>query len=264
MTPAALIAASVAFLAVSLFFSMFGKGGGEFYMVILTALLGLPYYVSAGVTLFVLTVQGASMLLVYWRRHRLVDWALAATTGSVALAAAFLGGLVSASMPAKVLKLTFSALLAVSAYVILRGFSLRPAGLPGPRLRRSSGGYDYCYNPLAAAAPVAVIAFLASMAGISGGSLIVPVLVILGGVPLRIAIGTNPFLVLIASASGFTAHLARGGFDPALGAALAAAALVGSQVGSRLHARLGERSLRLLFAASMLLAAAIMALRAFT
>ncbi len=253
---------AILFFIVSLVFSMFGKGGGELYMVILVALMGLRYYIAAGVTLFVLVAQGFSMLLVYGRRHKLVDWLLAATVGGVATASAFLGGFVSGSIPGRVLKLVFSAMLMASAYLIWRGFSVSAAGLPGPRLRRRVGGYEYEYNPLAVALPVALIAFLAAMAGISGGSLIVPVLVVLGGVPLRIAVGTNPFLVLVSSAAGFTAHLARGGFDPMLGAVLGAAAVAGSQLGSRLHARLSDRLLRILFSSVMVFAALVMLLKA--
>ncbi len=258
----ALVVTALLFLAVSFFYSMFGKGGGELFMVILVALEGLPYYKAAGITLFVLMLQGLSMLLVYHRRLKLVDWLLAAMTGTVVAAAAFAGGYLAGELPARILKLIFSSMLVISAYLIVRGFSLKSARVPGPRIRRQTGGYVYEFNPLAVAAPVSLIAFLAAMAGISGGSLIVPVLVLLGGVPLRVAIGTNPFLVLVSSTFGFIAHSLRGGFDPRLALALGASAVAGSQLGSRMHARLSDRALRLLFAATMLFAAAIMAARA--
>lgn len=256
-----LAAAAAAIAAASVFFSMFGKGGGEFYLPIIIAALGLPYYVAAGTTLFILVAQGASMVAVYHSRLRLLDWMLAAIAGGVAAASSFAGGFVAGSLSARTLRLVFAALLYASAVLIYRGLSARPGSLPGPRLERRVGGIAYQFNPLAAAAPVSLVAFLAGMAGISGGSLIVPILVVLGGVPLRVAIGSNSFLVLASASSAFLGHLARGGFDPRAGAVLAAVAVAGAQVGARLHARLSDRALRLLFSALMAAAATWMLAR---
>jgi len=64
---------------------------------------------------------------------------------------------------------------------------------------RKFGGGEYNVHILYLAVPVAVAAFLAGMVGISGGGLIVPIAVLLGGMPIRIAMGTNTFLVLASS-----------------------------------------------------------------
>ena len=62
--------------------------------------------------------------------------------------------------------------------------------------------------------PIAVAAFLAGMVGISGGGLIVPIAVILGGIPIgRIAMVTNTFLVLASSSMGFLGHAVNGRVD---------------------------------------------------
>jgi len=257
-----LLVVSAAVFIISWFFSMFGKGGGEFYVPLLSVVAGLPLYTAAGTTLFILVAQGASMLLVYHYKLRLVDWVLAAVAGASAMLGAFIGGYFSGSLPAKTLAAIFVALLVVSAVLLLRGMGLHAARAPGPKMRRRVGGYEYELAAAAVAAPVAVIAALASMAGISGGSLIIPIMVLVGGVPLRVAVGTNPVLVLLSATAGWLSHLARGGFSPAYGLAAAAAAIAGSQLGARMHARLSDEAIRIIFASLMLLAALTMALKA--
>ena len=257
-----LLVVSLAVFGVSWFFSMFGKGGGEFYVPLLSVVGGLPLYTAAGTTLFVLVAQGASMLLVYHYKLGLVDWVLAAVAGASAMAGAFIGGYFSGSLPARVLAAVFVSLLLVSAVLLLRGMGLGARRVPGPRLRRRVGGYEYELAAAAVAAPVAVVAALASMAGISGGSLIIPLVVLIGGVPLRVAVGTNPVLVLLSATAGWLGHMARGGFSPVYGAAAAVAAIAGSQLGARMHARLSDEAIRVIFASLMLLAALVMALKA--
>jgi len=99
--------------------------------------------------------------------------------------------------------------------------------------------------------------------GISGGGLIVPIAVLLGGMPIRIAMGTNTFLVLASSSMGFLGHAAKGGVDWYLCAVLGTAIIAGSQIGSRMHAKVGEKSLRLGLALILTFAALWMILRVF-
>jgi uncharacterized membrane protein YfcA len=254
------VAEALIFL-VSLFFSMFGKGGGEFYIVILNLLLGMDYYRAAGTTLFILVAQGASMLLVYHYKLRLVDWLLASIAGGAAVLAAFVGGYVAGYVSATILRAVFVCLLIASAYLLLRGISLHHQLSFGPRIRREKGSIRYEVAIILVAGSVAIIAFLASMAGISGGSLIVPLLVIFGGVPLRIAIGTNPVLVTLSSTSGFFGHLVKGGFSLSAGVISAIVAITGSQIGARMHAKMSDRTVRMLFGLLMLLAAVTMAIK---
>ena len=101
------------------------------------------------------------------------------------------------------------------------------------------------------------------MVGISGGGLIIPICVLLGGVPIRIAMGTNTFLVLTSSTMSFAGHLIRGGFDPILGGIFGCVVIVGAQIGSRFHVKIGERTLRKAFSLILVVAAAWMLLKMF-
>ena len=264
MPLSAIVVAAVGIFATSLVFSMFGRGGGEFYLPIMISLLPVTYYTAAGVNLFIIMLQGLSMLLVYHRRHRLVDWGVALLLGAVIGFSSFLGGYVSYRIPPRLLKLTFSGFLLASAPLLYRGLSVRAAPGGWGMWRRRAGGVEYYFNLVYVIPSVSLAAFTAGMAGISGGGLIIPICVLAGGMPIRVAMGTNTFLVLASSSMSFAGHVLKGGFDPTLGLAFGAAVILGSQIGSRLHARVGERRLRKGFSAILVAAALWMLLKALT
>jgi len=256
-----LIAVALLVFVISLVFSMFGKGGGELYLPVILTILNIAFYTAAGVSLFLIFVQSISMTLVYHRKHRLVDWRLALLLAVLVGGSSFLGGFVSKGISAVYLKVAFALFLILSAVLLFlnKKVPLRLGGL-GVWHRRFRGG-EYDVQILYLAAPVSVAAFLAGMVGISGGGLIVPIAVLLGGMPIRIAMGTNTFLVLASSSMGFLGHAAKGGIDWGLCALLGVSIIAGSQTGSRLHARVGERNLRIGLAAILLFAASWMILR---
>ena len=256
-----LLLVTVLILAISLVFSMFGKGGGELYLPVMLSLLSISFYTAAGVSLFLIFLQSISMLFVYHRKHRLVDWTLAVLLAVLVGASSFLGGFFSKGVPALYLKVAFSSFLVASAFLLFLNKNVHvKIDCVGVWHRRFAGG-EYDVHILYAAVPIAAAGFFAGMVGISGGGLIVPIAVLLGGMPIRIAVGTNTFLVLASSSMGFLGHLAKGGVDWRLVLILAASIVIGSQVGSHMHARVGEKELRIGLAVILLFAASWMILR---
>ena len=256
------IIATVALIfIISLVFSMFGKGGGELYLPVMLTLLSIPFYVAAGVSLFLILLQSISMIFVYSHKHKLVDWKLALLLAAVVGTSSFLGGFVSEDIPALYLKITFAAFLIISAILLFLNKSMKiKLGKFGVWHRKFGGG-EYDVHILYLVLPVAVAAFLAGMVGISGGGLIVPVAVLLGGMPLRIAMGTNTFLVLASSSMGFLGHAVNGGVDWGLCIIAGVAIVAGSQIGSHLHAKIDEKNLRIGLAIILTFAALWMVVR---
>ncbi|MCD6536502.1 MAG: sulfite exporter TauE/SafE family protein [Thaumarchaeota archaeon] len=255
MVPWSVAVAAIAVFLTSLTFSIFGRGGGDLYLPIIISLLPLSYHSCAKISLFLIMLQGISMLMIYHGKHRLVDWGLAVLIGVVVGVSSFLGGFLSYQIPPTALKITFSIALLLSAYFIYRGVQAKPPIKRFGVLSRRVGRQEYYFNLAYAVPPIAFAAFMAGMVGISGGGLIIPVCIILGGVPIRVAMGTNTFLVLASSSMSFAGHMTRGGFDPLLGLIFGAAVIAGSQIGSRLHVKIGEKTLRKMFAIILVLAA---------
>ena len=67
-----IIVTALIIFAISLVFSMFGRGGGDFYLPVIVTLLNMPFYTAAGVSLFLILIQSVSMVSIYSTRHRLL------------------------------------------------------------------------------------------------------------------------------------------------------------------------------------------------
>lgn len=94
---------------------------------------------------------------------------------------------------------------------------------------------------------------LTGLVGVGGGFLIVPALVLLGGLPMRLAVGTSLLIIAAKSVAGFVKYvdvLAADGLfvDWTLIGIFAAVGVVGSLIGNRLSQRVPQATLRKGFA----------------
>jgi len=258
LTTATFVIVVVSTFGISLLFSVFGRGGGEFKLpIFVTFLTMLPYFNLATISLFCILLQGATMLAIYGGKHKLVDWPLAFALAAIVAPASFLGGYLSVGIDAIYLKLAFAIMLVISAVLMLRGkvVSVTP-GRVGVWHRKSTSGLEYDVNFLFISVPIGMISFVAGMVGISGGALIIPICAILGGVPLSLAIGTNTLLILTSSGTSLLGHVLHGGTPWALTLILGGAAVVGAFIGANLHVELKDSTIKLGFVL-LLFAAAI-------
>ncbi len=243
--------------AIASVLSMFGKGGGEFYVpVFVTA--GVAYQQAATTSLFILMVSGTVMTVVFHKKA-LIDWKTGALVILSSATGAFLGGFVSSGINPAYLKLTFSALLLVSAYFIARPPRKKAVIKRGPVLRRRCCGEEYEF-PVAVVSPaIFAIGFLAGMVGISGGGLIVPLLIILGDMPLRVAFATNSVMVLFSSSTGFLGHGLKTRIDWHFTLVMAFAVALGAVLGANLSTKVNVKHLKKIFVWILAIAAFWMA-----
>ena len=259
----AIIITAIAIFAISTLFSMFGRGGGEFYLPTMLTLLSIPYYTAAGVTQFLIMLQGLSMVPVYSAKHKQLDWHLAIVLASCVGIASFLGGFLSKGISPVYLKASFAIFLLISAVFLFVNKNVKPKiGKLGVWHRKFYGG-EYDMNILYIILPVAFAGFFAGMVGISGCGLIIPICILLGGVPLRIAMGTNTFILLVSTSMGFLGHALKGGINWQLCLIFGASIIAGSQIGARMHVRVNEKFLRIGFALILVIAASWMIAKIF-
>ena len=240
-----IVLTSIIVFLISLVFSIFGKGGGSFYLLVLLALLPITFYDAAGVSLFLIFVQGVSMAFVYSHKHKLIDWNLVLILAVVTAISSFLGGFVSFGISEIYLKITFAIFLLISAFLLFLNKNIKVKLGSFGVWHRKFLNTAYNVHLIYLLTGVGLAGFLAGMIGVSGGGLIIPLAVILGGMPIKIAIGTNTILILISSLTGFIGHITRGTIDFNLCAIVGLFVLAGSQIGARLHARVNEKFLRL-------------------
>lgn len=72
------------------------------------------------------------------------------------------------------------------------------------------------------------------MVGISGGSFKIPLMVLLCGVPMKIAVGTSSLMVGLTALMGFLGHSIAGHFDWRIALPVAIAGLLGGVVGGKI------------------------------
>jgi uncharacterized membrane protein YfcA len=244
-----------AILVLSGIFSMFGQGGGVLYVPVLIA-LGMTVHDAATTSLFIILGTATSAAIIY-RRGRTMDWKLALAIEPPTIALAFVGGLLSNHIDASVLKIVFAAVLLVAGF-----FMSRPVSEHGEASQRGWGHWhrtlgerEYTVRLPGLMPVTAGAGFIAGMIGIAGGIFKLPAMVLVGKVPMRVAIGTSSLMVGFTALAGLGGHLIGGSFQARVALPLVVAAFIGGRAGSTLSGKLKVPHLRAFFTVMLFLTA---------
>ncbi len=257
------ILAGVLFL-VALGFTVLGQGGGSLYTPV-QIIAGIDFHTAATTSLFLIMIASVSSSLVF-RKAKRIDWPLALVLESFTALGGLAGGLVSGRFSGSFLSALFAAVVAIAGFFMVVHFSPPERQVAG-RSRftcwiRSFGGTTYHVN-LAVALPISFVAGLASgLVGVGGGILKVPMMVLLFGVPMEIAIGSSAFMVGMTALGGFAGHVVAGHWDWKTSLILAVAVFAGGQIGARLSVRIERGKLKKVFGVFLLVIATYMVARA--
>jgi len=254
---------SIAVLAIAMIMAMTGRGGGNFYVPLLVA-SGQPMHEAATSGQFILVFAAMTAMFVF-HKHKMVDWKLALVIDPPTDIMAFVGGYFSGLASGVALKFVLAGLLILAGFLMLLKVRNRPIlqhSRPG-FWHRNFGNEAYVVN-LWIAIPITAVAGLAAGAvGISGGSFKVPLMVLLCGVPMHVAVGTSSAMVAVTAFMGFLGHSSVGHFDYRSAIPVACVAIIGSFLGGRLALKTKTKALKTVFALTTLAAAVFMTLNAF-
>ena len=125
-----------------------------------------------------------------------------------------------------------------------------------------SGGEIYSINLWIALPVTALTGFGSGMVGVSGGSFLVPLMVLACGVPMHTAVGTASTLIAATAFMGFTGHAIQGDFNPSWAIPLAIITVVGGILGGKLSLKTKPKHLKKLFAYTNWIAALFMIINA--
>ncbi len=253
------------FFLISVIFMMFGQGGGAVYVPILLA-SGLPLYKAAATSQLLIIAATISATLVF-QKAKMIDWWLTLLVEPPTNLGSFLGGYLSPHFPPMFSKLCFSGILLIGAYFMIRPVKekeFRPEKKSFFLIQRKIGPYEYYMNLLIIIPMMIIAGFIAGMLGVGGGLFKVPALVLLGKVPMKIAVGSSSLMIGITAFTGLIGHALVGHFDLKLSLILAVAVFLGAQIGAKLGVRIEKERHKKYFGYLLIFVAIWMAYMAFT
>ncbi|WP_329793535.1 sulfite exporter TauE/SafE family protein [Lentzea sp. DG1S-22] len=222
----------VAAVIVGLTLGVLGGGGSILTVPVLVYLAGQEPKQAIAISLFVVGITSAVGVVPHARAGR-VRWRTGLVFGAAGMAGAYGGGRLADLIPATWLLVAFAVMMVASAMAMIRG------------RRQSAPAKPHGETPVVrVVAEGLVVGVVTGLVGAGGGFLVVPALVLLGGLPMAVAIGTSLVVIAMKSFAGLAGYLATTHVDWTLTLMVAGAAVVGSLVGGKLAGRVPETLLR--------------------
>ncbi len=241
-------------LLVGLSLGLMGSGGSILTVPVLTYLVGQEEKVAIAGSL---GIVGAISLVagVPYARSRLVDYRSVLFFGVPGMAGAYLGAALSQFVTGALQLSVFAALMLVAGVLMLRPLKApEESAASKPR------------NVLKIGLEGLIVGVITGFVGVGGGFLIVPALVLLGGLPMHRAIGTSLFIIALKSFAGFFKYLdVLDGLGLSLDwrilIAFALIGILGSFAGKAVGARLPQDVLKRSFAVFLFVVGAFIVFR---
>ena len=258
------IIVSLIILLVAVTMTMVGKGGGNFYVLILVV-AGIPMHQAAATGQFILFTAALAALLIF-QKNKVVAWTLAIYIGTLTATSALAGGYFSHLFSGFCLKIIFAGMLALAGAMMLVPVSDNTSLHGNKKFGYWSFnlGNDIHIVNSWIAIPVSLLAgFGSGMVGVSGGSFLVPLMVLACGVPMHVAVGTASTLIAATALMGFTGHAIQGHFNPSWAIPLAVLTVMGGVIGGKFALKTKPKHLKQLFAYTTWAASIFMVVNAF-
>lgn len=227
---------------IGLSLGLIGGGGSIITVPVLVYVIGIEAHDAIGMSL---AVVGGTSLVGSFLHHR--RGTLQLKTGLIFGVSGVVGALAGSPLThllsPPILLTTFAGMMLVIAVLMIR--------------RKVSGDEQTAEKPNTWKALLAGfgVGVLTGFLGVGGGFLIVPALVMFGGLSMKNAVGTSLFVIFLNCVAGFIGHLSQNHFDWRLTALVTGLAVIGTIVGSFLSHRIAAHRLQKGFAVFVLIVA---------
>jgi len=226
-------------VAAGVFGGIGGLGGGVVMVPLLAVWLRLSQHRAHGTSLVAVVLTGLVGAVPY-ALHGAVAWRLAVALAAASILGASLAAGLSPRVPAFALRRVFGVL------VLLTG-----ASLPFDGLLPAHAIAGHWALPAGLATGL-VAGGVSGLLGVGGGSVMVPMLVLLFGFAQHLAQGTSLAVMVPAALAGSVQHLRHGHVDGRVAPLLALGVAGGAYLGGRVALALPDQTLRWVFAALLL------------
>lgn len=236
---------------------LLGVGGG-FLLIPLLILVEIPMRSAVGLSLLYVACTAASGAISHYRQGT-IDLFVAFAVIPGGMLTVPLGAYYAGVLSNNTLQVIFG-LLALGAAVALHWQSVQQDPFPGlsvlgtglrrppwvfPRRTRVRGTeYLFPVNLLRGAGVGVVIGFISGLLGVGGGWLLLPLLILVVGVPIPIAAGTSLLAILVPAIVGVFSHYGLGHLDVRTALPIVLGGVIGAVLGARGTALISSARLR--------------------
>jgi len=227
---------------------LLGSGGSILTVPVLVYLVGEPEKIAIAESLAIVgLIAGAAALPRSFRG--LVHWRTVLLFGLPGMVGSYLGAAAAQYVSASLQLSLFGIMMLVAAFLMARPPKLEKAG-EGKRRAIWKTGLDGL-----------LVGVVTGLVGVGGGFLIVPALVLLGGLPMHLAVGTSLAVIALKSLSGFIKYQnvlsnLDLSIDWSLIAVMSLVGFGGTLIGGAMANRLPRERLQQVFAAFLVIMAA--------
>jgi uncharacterized membrane protein YfcA len=232
-------------IGIGLSLGLLGGGGSILTVPLLHYVLGVPAHDAISASLIVVGLTSAAALLPHARAGR-VQWQYGLVLGGASMLGAYGGGRLNAFLPARLLIVAF-ALLMIAAGITMLVRGRRPLRAP---TRPDLATF------LAIGLGVGV---LTGILGAGGGFIIVPALVIAGGLAMREAVGTSLLVIAMNAFAALAGTASHAHVDAGIVAPVAGLAVLGCVGGVRFGRHLSANQLQRGFAGFVIVTGLVIA-----
>ncbi len=245
--------------------ALLGLGGGFIVVPALTLFFGVNIRLAIGASIVAVIATSSGAAAAYVRDHlanlRLgMFLEIATSTGAVT------GAFLASVLVSRVLYVIFAVALGQSAFAVASRKSIehraaQPRDALADRLalhgsypdaaRRRVVDYRVARSKVGFAL-MYVAGVISGLLGIGSGTLKVPAMDLVMGLPIKVSTATSNFMIGVTAAASAGVYFERGDVDPLISAPVALGVLVGALGGARLLAGIRPRRLRILFATAVL------------
>ena len=250
-------------LLIGLSLGLLGSGGSILTVPVLVYLLGHEGKSAIAESLAI--VGGIALAgAIPYGVARQIDWRSAVFFGIPGMFGTYGGAWLAKFLPAAVQLVLFAAVMLLAAWMMYRQTCRKSESAPhGDQPQPSDGPRDASALP-AARHPLwqivlegLAVGVLTGLVGVGGGFLIIPALVLLGGLPMRLAVGTSLVVIAAKSFAGFAKYVEvlqdmQVALDWSTIGWFVVLGIVGTFAGNYLGTKLNQRALQRVFAVFLL------------
>jgi uncharacterized membrane protein YfcA len=188
----------------------------------------------SGVTMIQVLVASVSGVLAH-RQHRAVHHEVAWVGGSAMAAGSLAGAFASSSVPDRWLLAVFAVMTTGAGLLML---------VPDGAAARASSLEPQRFSRLRTVLVSGTVGVAGGLVGTGGAFLLVPLLLVVVGVPIRATVGSSLAITAIAAMAGSLGKIVTGQIPYGPAALVAVGAAVGAQIGAAASRRLSGAQLR--------------------